>query len=62
MVSDRQLIDLFLRGWGTFRRTSFARVTYPEDIEKAARSKRPRKAVDAIAYDTTGKSLAVEHT
>jgi hypothetical protein len=62
MVSDRQLIGLFLRGWGSFRRTSFARVTFPEDIEKAARSKRPRKAVDAIAYDTAGNSFAIEHT
>ena len=62
MFNDRQLIGLFLRGWSTFRRTSFTRVTFPEDVENAARSKRPRKAVDAIAYDTTGKSLAVEHT
>ncbi len=53
---DRQLIQVFLDGYNGHAGVHFAVESYPEDTERQA------TAVDVIARDHRGTTLAIEHT
>ena len=53
---DRELTQIFLKGYNRYRGTGFMIESYPEDTD------RHRKAVEVIARDQSGATLAVEHT
>ena len=56
MRRDIKLIQLFLPGYNESTGSSYEIRKHPDQIE------RQEPAIDAIAYDRAGKSLAIEHT
>ena len=56
MKRDIKLIQLFLRGYNESTGSSYEIGQHPDQIE------RQKPAIEAIAYDRAGKSLAIEHT
>ncbi len=56
MERDKVLIEEFLRGFNDTFRTAFQIAKRPDELE------RQKKAIDAIAQDSRGQRLAIEHT
>ena len=57
-----KIIEQFLRQFNRDNGTEYYITECPEDIERMRKSEKPRKAVEAIARDDKGGSIAFEHT
>jgi hypothetical protein len=64
MPSDKEktIIKVFLRGHNTEFNATYAIVEWPEETERAKRSAKPPKLIDALAVDSSGRRLTLEHT
>jgi hypothetical protein len=56
MARDKVLIEEFLRGYNQHGGTTFRVTKQPDELE------RQKEAIDAIARDEKGQTLAIEHT
>jgi hypothetical protein len=56
MISDKQLIELFLVGYSELKGRRFRIIEHPDETD------RMQQAVDGLAISGDGESLAIEHT
>jgi hypothetical protein len=56
MMSDKEIVNLFLAGYAGVAGTAFGSPVFPDELV------RDRPAVDAMAKDEFGTTVAIEHT
>jgi hypothetical protein len=56
MMSDKQIVRLFLSGYAKSTGVAFGEPNHPDEVD------RNRCAVDAVATDELGRTVAIEHT
>ena len=56
MITDKQIVKLFLSGYAKATGSAFGEPVHPDEVL------RDRPAVDAMATDEFGRTVAVEHT
>lgn len=59
---EKRIIEVFVKGYNSAFRASYSINEWPEEVEQAKRSTAHGKVIDALAVDSMGKTLAIEHT